>query len=92
MGARREAKSEAVWGGDRYKELCVGNDADGSQREWVPHVINFDHFGKATRALFILATMDDWTSHMWAGVDSTGRLTGPTGASPCAILVCVAAD
>eukprot|EP00961_Rhodomonas_salina_P056929 765286-Rhodomonas_salina.2 len=56
---------------------CQGLDEDGLLRSWQRRDINFDNFGQSMRAVFTLATLDSWTQHMWAGVDATGRRTGP---------------
>uniref|UniRef100_A0A7S1GW80 EF-hand domain-containing protein n=1 Tax=Hemiselmis andersenii TaxID=464988 RepID=A0A7S1GW80_HEMAN len=58
------------------KENCVGETEDGELRMWMSHPVHFDDIVNAIRALFILATQDDWPDHMWAGVDATGNKSG----------------
>jgi len=60
-----------------HRRDCVGFDVEGSPREWINADNNFDNMYRAVMSIFILATQDDWPIHMWAGVDATGKLTGP---------------
>jgi hypothetical protein len=46
------------------KEECVGVDASGSPLLWTSYPVNFDNLYCAVRSMFILATQDDWQSHM----------------------------
>lgn len=46
------------------KEDCVGVDSSGSPLLWMSYPVNFDNLYRAVRSMFILATQDDWQSHM----------------------------
>jgi hypothetical protein len=47
-----------------HMEDCVGVDAGGSPLLWTAYPVNFDNLYCAVRSMFILATQDDWQSHM----------------------------
>eukprot|EP00286_Rhodomonas_abbreviata_P000279 CAMPEP_0181291404 /NCGR_PEP_ID=MMETSP1101-20121128/1948_1 /TAXON_ID=46948 /ORGANISM="Rhodomonas abbreviata, Strain Caron Lab Isolate" /LENGTH=1755 /DNA_ID=CAMNT_0023395791 /DNA_START=9 /DNA_END=5276 /DNA_ORIENTATION=- len=59
------------------RDNCVGRSNDGVPRTWENYAVNFDNIVSAVRALFILATQDEWDIHMWVGVDATSKKTGP---------------
>jgi len=42
------------------KEECVGTSQDGTPMTWMTQPINFDNIFMAVRALFVIATQDDW--------------------------------
>eukprot|EP00960_Hanusia_phi_P014603 431203-Hanusia_phi.AAC.4 len=63
----------SVWS----KLQCEGIDSGGSPRKWESYVMNFDNLGHGVLTQLMIASQDDWTSHMLAGLDSTGKVTGP---------------
>lgn len=56
---------------------CIGLDDDGEQRTWGGYYVNFDNTYRSMISMFIIATQDDWVSHMWAGIDATEARQGP---------------
>jgi hypothetical protein len=47
-----------------YKKNCDGLDDEGNPRTWNRYDFHFDNIFQAIRTMFILATQDDWPSHM----------------------------
>ncbi len=46
------------------KKDCVELDGEGNPRTWNRYDFHFDNIFQAIRTMFILATQDDWPSHM----------------------------
>jgi len=57
-------------GGYIYNRTAVNSTIVWESASWTPHVLNFDHFGKAMQALFIITAIDDWNSIMFDAVDA----------------------
>ena len=38
--------------------------------QWANRELNFDHFGKALQALFVVTTLDDWNAVMFDAIDA----------------------
>ena len=74
----------SVW----TKLQCVGVDEDGVQREWLRPYVNFDNIGQAIFAQLILATQDDWPSHMLTATDISGAFTGPSSDQYMSLSLC----
>ena len=56
---------------------CVGLDEEGKPRIWKSYDVNFDNIGTALVSQLLMSSEDEWPLHMWAGVDVSGKLTGP---------------
>ncbi len=73
LGGQMHACSDnAVW----RKEECVG-EAEGMKRVWRAADINFDWFGGAMQAVWVIACSNDWPVLLWQAIDATGQTTGP---------------
>ena len=72
-GSMNYCSDSSVW----TKMQCVGLDDDGVERTWQRYYVNFDNLGQALFSQLILATQDDWPSHMLIGADVSGPHTGP---------------
>lgn len=61
-----------------YKEECVGVDPHtGTTRLWRARQLTYGWIGNAMLSMFVLASQDNWEIAMYAGVDATGKDTGP---------------
>ncbi len=57
---------------------CVGTDPiSGEIRLWRSRQLSYGWIGSAMLSMFILASQDNWEVAMYAGVDATGKDTGP---------------
>ncbi len=61
-----------VW----HQEECLG-EADGVKRVWRPADINFDWFGGAMQAVWVIGCSNDWPLLLWQAMDASGQTTGP---------------
>lgn len=57
---------------DKQKILTKDDCLRNPQNKWINAEFNFDNFGSALMALFVIACKDGWSQIMYSGIDAVG--------------------